>query len=1259
MLRRVLLIFQFSGWLLGATIGLSLPDMVQGQGLGFYPNGALNSDYDMLSNAEELVNGTNPYLTDTDGDYIVDSDEILITGTNPLLADSDQNGFSDYEDWVTANPQLWDVNKNALWDERDLQTNDYSAFLEYFWWPTSLLTDYDGDGICDRDEVLYGNISRFNYRNADSDADGIPDGDEWNGPNRWDPTDYDHDGLSATQEAGWPSSDPNNPDTDGDGLTDGADRYFGDPRYADADGDGLTDYFELIHNSYPYHGNYDEDNLSDALEIAIGTNPVAYDSDMDGIDDGSEYYGWTFLLNQGTDPTKIDSDGDFLTDWEEISSWYSGNWALFPQKYLNPNNPDTDGDGLLDYQEVNLTDSDGGGIPNVFERYYGLNPNLAADDLGDLDNDGETNLAEYLAGQLLDGNYGPHYDWDRDGMTNVWEIAQGLDPTDPLDAYDDPDADFLFNIEEFQARSDPREYLSPNAQAVSIQVVNPITQQTTSRLATSDYEAVYQVPLPVGLVRGTGSVSGREYDDDWDGDGLSNAQEAGNSLDSRKGDSDDDNLPDNWEVLTNLNPVDGDQDANGMSDDQDDFDSDTLTNFQEYQAGTDPLDEDTDGDSLPDGWEIQKGLSPLLSDQDNNTVRDDEDDFDGDTLTNHEEQLAGTEPFDADTDDDGLPDDWEVLNGLDPLDPTGDNGSDGDLDNDGASNNAERLGGTAPNDSRSYPGGPVPDVQLEFKVWTIYGETIGYGQENDMSASVGEPVNKSKKFLIHPGPDNSFENALATSIETGAWTKEMMEGSDFASRARPPSWTVLVEDWPIEGYLPDAIYVDGYGPLQTMVVSYSNWVSPRQLWMSHNAVRIEDLHPVPVAQTRQYLVLSITEDSAAEPQVHGTVTFHIPEGEKVAEVTLSPGLESQGLSVEKGKTLRIEPPIPTRTSWLDTPTKYVYLIPIDFEDEEEWSGLDKVSPEKWLMVPQDGNNRAYVLGGSGLDMKVIPEGLSYISATPGTLSSNRDLITFGEGGALGNSEGLVFGKGTSFGSDPLLNFSVKMRRQIKVAVHPITLTTASGTPILTPQRMPSQADLQTFLNKTFGDQSNIFCTVVISGGASINWDVGIGYGGSNYGASDQHFHILNPGLGASNEENIVTTTIHDSSADVNVYFIAAADLSGGSGGMWVTDGDSYYSSVLAFAGKAEKVSNGNIFVWDYPMVTNSPDHKWTIAHEIGHYIGNLMHSTIDFDWNPSYLPGTDNELRLMSGKEGPKRATNPRMLIKGEWDKLHDDFLRR
>ena len=49
-----------------------------------------------------------------------------------------------------------------------------------------------------------------------------------------------------------------------------------------------------------------------------------------------------------------------------------------------------------------------------------------------------------------------------------------------------------------------------------------------------------------------------------------------------------------------------------------------------------------------------------------------------------------------DTDGDGLPDWWEIANGLDYLDPDGDNGFDGDIDGDGLTNYSEFLIGTDP-----------------------------------------------------------------------------------------------------------------------------------------------------------------------------------------------------------------------------------------------------------------------------------------------------------------------------------------------------------------------------------------------------------------------------------------------------------------------------------------------------------------------------------------------------------------------------------
>ena len=60
---------------------------------------------------------------------------------------------------------------------------------------------------------------------------------------------------------------------------------------------------------------------------------------------------------------------------------------------------------------------------------------------------------------------------------------------------------------------------------------------------------------------------------------------------------------------------------------------------------------------------------------------------------------AGSSP---DDDRDGLPNDWEIANGLDPGDATGNNGAFGDPDGDGMTNLQEYLSGTNPQDASSH-----------------------------------------------------------------------------------------------------------------------------------------------------------------------------------------------------------------------------------------------------------------------------------------------------------------------------------------------------------------------------------------------------------------------------------------------------------------------------------------------------------------------------------------------------------------------------
>merc|ERR1739841_240613 len=80
-----------------------------------------------------------------------------------------------------------------------------------------------------------------------------------------------------------------------------------------------------------------------------------------------------------------------------------------------------------------------------------------------------------------------------------------------------------------------------------------------------------------------------------------------------------------------------------------DWDGDGLTNAEETAEGTDPTNPDTDNDGLPDGWEVAYGLNP-------NSASDANADPDGDGLTNSQEYAAGTNPNSADTDGDGTND---------------------------------------------------------------------------------------------------------------------------------------------------------------------------------------------------------------------------------------------------------------------------------------------------------------------------------------------------------------------------------------------------------------------------------------------------------------------------------------------------------------------------------------------------------------------------------------------------------------------------
>jgi len=313
-------------------------------------------------------------------------------------------------------------------------------------------------------------------------------------------------------------------------------------------------------------------------------------------------------------------------------------------------------DRALSASELLMGDSDFDGIPDVFEIFFGLDPNDSADAALDPDGDGVSSLDEYRIGT---NPMWRNPDTDNDGLFDVWEIAVFRNPfADPpedeatiLAKYsggDDPDGDGFTNLQEFLGGSDP---LDP-----------------------------FSVPT------------------DQDGDGMDDAWEIqffGNLDQIAFGDFDNDGSFNIDEFEGGSDPTDPhsqpDTDGNGIGDGWeyrhyfglgfvvpgDDDDEDGATNLQEFLALSDPFNPDTDGDGLSDGEEL------------NRTVNG---------------QPAPTDPTMWDTDDDGLSDWVETNTGIfvSP-DDTGSNPLLADSDGDGFDDGFEVLRRSDPNSADSIP----------------------------------------------------------------------------------------------------------------------------------------------------------------------------------------------------------------------------------------------------------------------------------------------------------------------------------------------------------------------------------------------------------------------------------------------------------------------------------------------------------------------------------------------------------------------------
>jgi len=123
----------------------------------------LDSDNDGLSDAYELILGTNPNNPDSDGDTLTDGAEVLTHGTNPLSIDTDCDGVRDDEELTLGtNPLLFDTDGDGISDGVELGK-------------TQNLDSPRCNGIFKPDADP---TTTTNPLNPDSDGDGVSDGAE-------------------------------------------------------------------------------------------------------------------------------------------------------------------------------------------------------------------------------------------------------------------------------------------------------------------------------------------------------------------------------------------------------------------------------------------------------------------------------------------------------------------------------------------------------------------------------------------------------------------------------------------------------------------------------------------------------------------------------------------------------------------------------------------------------------------------------------------------------------------------------------------------------------------------------------------------------------------------------------------------------------------------------------------------------------------------------------------------------------------------
>ena len=556
-------------------------------------------DRDGLTNQQEAEIGTNPTVSDSDGDGLNDRWESLYTetiqtpqGPVTLLDPLNPNwGCALLTPSVEA--EMEEIIGSLTWDSLPVGPNgEHSCdsvldidkqgpdslpnFREEIYDTNPLDEDSDGDLIPDRIEVAYGyqqlqvhcGVPTQEDLGMDAPYTEFMDGD---GDLTWFNQDMDGDGRL---------NGPGDWDTDGDGMPDGFEYCYNSllnpanstDAYGDIDEDGLNNVEEYevaytwgeINFTSPLSDDTDGDLMPDGWEYHSGLHPKdgndwRHDPDFDGYDaDGDGAVRFTELVGISTVERIVVELGDFVQENKTIL-WIK---TVQNSEYVNipVKTPTTGwvyeikvevGEEVTSRLEVLAV------VVEEHERFTNRDEYNARDRDGDGNPDGRST-------DPLDS------DTDNDGLSDGIEVIGWTIRVVDL------------GVRDIFVQSDPGLY-DTDRDGLSDSVEYYETFTNTSNIDT-DSDGLEDFTEARDGFTWNGSVYFTNASMfDTDNDGLNDGEEVVNGEDqyvthANNADTDDDGLSDGGEVLFIPRP---------------------------WQSPTNPLDNDTDDDGQPDGWEMQ------------------------------------------------------------------------------------------------------------------------------------------------------------------------------------------------------------------------------------------------------------------------------------------------------------------------------------------------------------------------------------------------------------------------------------------------------------------------------------------------------------------------------------------------------------------------------------------------------------------------------------------------------------------------------